>query len=456
MQRTAGGADDRGPAPPAPLEIWASPEPTVARIDARRVRDQAAETGWSARPDDVDRIADLGVSGCRFPVLWEHVAPLAPRVRDFARQRAGLDRLRARGVDSIVTLLHHGSGPAYTDLLDPAFPRLFADYAAAAARELPGIRRWTPINEPLTTARFSTLYGVWYPNLRDDAAFGRALLHETLATLFAMERIRELEPGAQLVVTEDLQRFTAAGSAVNDYVAFLRERMLLSIELLCGRVRPGHALYAFLIERCALTARELATVAAHAVPPDLVAFNHYPHSERYIYAAPDGTIGDVPAVYVAGEPAPRAGPLLRAAGERLGLPLALGEVHIDAPALERVRWLAQHVADVEALRADRRDVRAIGVWAAFGMVDWHSLLRDRTGATEDGIYTFAGPRGVPRPTALCAAVKALARGERIDDRGVRGWWERAARLRTPAELLAMRAAGLPEGSHVRGGVPALA
>jgi dTDP-4-dehydrorhamnose reductase len=421
----------------------------VARIDATTVRDQAAETGWLTRPDDVERIADLGVSGCRFPVLWEHVAPADPQQRDFTFAQQGIERLCARGVEPIVTLLHHGSGPHYTDLLDAAFPQYFAEYAAAAARALPGVRRWTPVNEPLTTARFSTLYGVWYPNRRDDAAFGRALLHQALATLFAMERIRAVDARAELVVTEDLQRFTAADAGVAAYAEFLRERSLLSIELLAGRVVPGHPLHAFLIERCALSAADLDLVAAHAVTPDLVAFNHYPHSERYVFTSADGGIGDVPAVYVAGQPPLRSQPLLRAAAARLGLPLALGEVHIDAPADERVRWLAQHAQDVVALRATGVDVRALGVWAAFGMVDWHSLLRTRAGVTEDGIYTFAGPGGVPQPTALAAAVRALARGEHIDDRGVRGWWERRERLRTPVELIALRDAGRPEGSHMR-------
>jgi dTDP-4-dehydrorhamnose reductase len=442
--------------PDSRLEVWASPEPTVARIDADTVRDQCAETGWSGRPDDVDRIAELGVGGCRFPVLWEHVAPRDPHVRDFRAQRTGIERLRARGVDPIVTLLHHGSGPRYTDLLDPAFPELFAGFAAAATRELPDVLRWTPINEPLTTARFSTLYGVWYPNRRDDAAFGRALVHQVLATLYAMQRIRARCPAAQLVVTEDLQRFTAADPGVCGYVDFLRERAFVSLELLAGRVVPGHALYGFLIERCAVSAHELATIAANAAAPDLVAFNHYPHSERYVYTAADGTIGDVPAVYVPGEPALNAEPLLRAAARRLQLPVALGEVHIDAPGAERVRWLAQHAGAVESLRADGIDVRAIGVWAAFGMVDWHSLLRARAQAVEDGIYTFAGPRGVPRRTPLTVAVAALARGERIDDRGVRGWWERETRLRAPAELTALRAAGRPDGSHVRRPAGALA
>jgi dTDP-4-dehydrorhamnose reductase len=114
-----------------------------------------------------------------------------------------------------------------------------------------------------------------------------------------------------------------------------------------------------------------------------------------------------------------------------------------------VRWLAQHVADVRALRAGGVDVRAVGVWAAFGMVDWHSLLRRREGVSEDGIYTFAGPAGTPQPTAVAGALRTLTATGTIDDGGVRGWWERDDRLRPLAELLALRAAGQPEGEHVR-------
>jgi dTDP-4-dehydrorhamnose reductase len=431
-----------------PLEVWASPEPTLARIDAESIRDQIAETGLDVRPDDAERIASLGVSVSRVPVLWERVAPRDPRDLDIREPERRLDVLRALGVEPIVTLLHHGSGPRYTGLLDPAFPLWFAEYAEVAAHMFPWVRRWTPINEPLTTARFSTLYGVWFPNVRDDRAFGRALVHQTLAMQAAMRRIRNVIPDAEFVLTEDLQRYAAGDEGVTEYVAFLRERVYLSIELVAGRVGAGHPLAAYLTERCGVSAFELAMMQRDAVEPDLVAFNHYPHSERYVFSA-DGETGDVPAVYVAGEPPPAIGPLLRGAAERLRLPLAVGEVHVRAGERERVRWLAQHAHDVAALREDGVDVRAVGAWAAFGMVDWHSLLRRRDGATEDGIYTFAGPDGTPQPTAVADAVRVLAAGGHIDDGGVRGWWERADRVRPLDELVAMRDAGIPEGEHIR-------
>ncbi len=430
------------------LEIWASPEPTVARVDAATWRDQLAATGHDARDGDVALLASLGAGASRTPVLWERCAPDDPTRVDlrWAERRLGL--LRAAGVEPIVTLLHHGSGPRYTDLLDPAFPALFADYAETVARAFPWVRRWTPINEPLTTARFATLYGVWYPNLRDDRAFGRALVHQMLAILEASARIRAVNPAAEFVLTEDLQRFAAGDAGVSGYAAFLRERGFLSAELLAGRVDAAHPLAAFLVERCGVHPRELAEIRARALAPDLVAFNHYPHSERYLFSAPDGTVGDVPAVYVEGQPVPRAGPLLRAAAERLRLPLALGEVHVHAPAAERVRWLAQHVDDVRALRADGIDVRAVGVWAAFGMTDWHSLLRGEADQREDGVFAFAGPGEAPQRTALADAVEALARTGRVGAAGAPGWWEREDRYLTLAEMLAMRDRGEPEGDHL--------
>jgi dTDP-4-dehydrorhamnose reductase len=227
------------------------------------------------------------------------------------------------------------------------------------------------------------------------------MVNQTLAQQAAMRRIRRAIPDAEFVLTEDLQRYAAGDAGVAAYVAFLRERMYLSVELVAGRVGDDHPLAAFLTERCGVNALERSMMQRDACVPNLVAFNHYPHSERYLFTRGDEP-ADVPAVYVAGEPAPAAGPLLRAASERLQLPLALGEVHAHAPAAERVRWLAQHVADARALRAENIDVRAIGAWAAFGMIDWHSLLRQRAAVAEDGIYTFAGPNGVPQPPMRCA------------------------------------------------------
>ncbi len=408
-------------------EIWASPEPTVARIAVGRCRDQLRESGHEQRHDDIDRIAALGVAATRYPVLWEKVAPHHPQSRDYSWAAQRLNALRDAGVEPIVTLLHHGSGPRWTNLLDPRFPELFADYAAATARQFPWVRRWTPINEPLTTARFSTLYAAWYPNrFMDDIAFGRAIVNEMRAIAMATERIRAEIPDATFLLTEDAQAFTAGDEAVEAYVEHKRERMYLSCELLQGRIVDGHPMHRYLVESCAITEAELGLLAARPQPPDVMGWNYYPNSERWLESDGRGGHRNIPLVDL--EPANMGlQPILEAAYARLRIPFALSEVHVIGTERERARWMLQRFADAEAVAKRGVPITAFGAWAAFGMVDWTSLMCERNAHTEDGVYTWAGAEGIPQPTMVAGVVSELAAGCTPQMPAEDGWWERDRR-----------------------------
>jgi dTDP-4-dehydrorhamnose reductase len=108
------------------------------------------------------------------------------------------------GIRPIVGLVHHGSGPPHTSLLDPEFATGLAQFAQAVASRYPGLEYYTPVNEPLTTARFSGLYGHWYPHAQDDRSFIRALINQCRGVALSMEAIRRINPAAKLVQTEDL------------------------------------------------------------------------------------------------------------------------------------------------------------------------------------------------------------------------------------------------------------
>ena len=116
----------------SPPELWGGVECTTARV-GDEFRDEVAETGHLVRRDDIVRIADLGVSTIRYPILWESIAPDRPDRCDFAWTDDRLALLREHGIKVVGGLLHHGSGPRYTDLLDPDFYRKFADFAARVA-----------------------------------------------------------------------------------------------------------------------------------------------------------------------------------------------------------------------------------------------------------------------------------------------------------------------------------
>src|SRR5687767_10393268 len=186
------------------MEVWGGIECTVNRVGPRYF-DQVARTGHEQRLEDLDRFADLGITAIRYPLLWERMASEGSDV-EFAWADERLGRLREIGIRPIAGLLHHGSGPRETNLLDPDFARRFAEYARALAERYPWILEWTPINEPVTTARFSGLYGHWYPHGRALHLFVRALLNQCRAIVLAMREIRQINPQARLITTDDYGR----------------------------------------------------------------------------------------------------------------------------------------------------------------------------------------------------------------------------------------------------------
>ncbi|PWC27520.1 sugar nucleotide-binding protein [Teichococcus aestuarii] len=423
--------------PARPVEVWGGVEASIVRI-GERWRDQAVETGHRARPEDLERIAALGIGTLRYPVLWESVAPRHPGERDWSWHDERLGRLRRLGISVIAGLLHHGSGPRYTSLLDPLFPEKLAAHAEAVALRYPWVRHFTPVNEPLTTARFSGLYGHWYPHRSDAPAFLRALVNQCRGVVLAMQAIRRVTPEASLVQTEDLGR-TFATPLLQYQAAFENERRWLSFDLLCGRVGPLHRLYAFMRAN-GIAAAELDWLRANARPPDILGMNHYLTSDRYLDERPEAypasaqggngrhRYADVEAVRVdlpasALEPAAR----LRELWDRYRRPVALTEVHHGCTREEQLRWLAEGWDAAVALKRQGADVRALTVWALLGVRDWNSLLLRQDGFYEPGAFDIRSTP--PRPTALAAATAALASGRRFHHPvlDTPGWWRRPGR-----------------------------
>ena len=421
----------------APIELWGGIECTVVRI-GDEFRNQVVETGHSARMADLDAMAELGVKAVRYPIVWETVAPQVPTECDFSWHDRRLERLRELGIRVVGGLVHHGSGPRYTSLLDPAFPEKLADYAARVARRYPWIDTWTPINEPLTTARFSCLYGHWYPHERSADAMLRALVNECRGTALAMEAIRSVIPDARLMVTEDLGKTFST-----DRLAYQAEhenhRRWLSLDLLSGRVVQGHPYFDTLIG-AGVGEAALACLSAGAGKPDLIGINHYLTSERFldhrlsrypgVIAGSNGrdTYVDVEAVRI-DRLKSEVGPAkrLREAWERYRTPIVYSEVHHGCTREEQVRWLKEVWTACEQERSRGADIRAVTLWSMFGAVDWRSLLTRREGVYDVG--AFDTRTETPRPTLVAKTAAKLGRGEKVDHPvlDLPGWWKRPGR-----------------------------
>ncbi|HEY0406716.1 MAG TPA: sugar nucleotide-binding protein, partial [Pyrinomonadaceae bacterium] len=377
----------------------------------------------------------------RYPALWERVAPEQGEEPDWSWTDERLSRLRELGLRPIVGLVHHGSGPRHTSLVDPAFADRLAAYARRVAERYPWVESYTPVNEPLTTARFSGLYGHWYPHARDGLTFARALLSQCRATVLAMRAIRQVNPAAQLIQTEDLGKtFSTRGLAYQ--AEFENERRWLSFDLLCGRVSRAHPLRDYLTS-LGIAEAELDWFEENACPPNILGINHYLTSERFlderVERYPEATHGgngrhlyaDVEAVRVCAEgtAGPRA--LLRETWERYHLPIAVTEVHLGCTREEQLRWLKEVWEAACCLREEGVDMRAVTAWALLGAYDWNQLLTRVSGHYEPGVYDLRGPG--PRPTALARMLKDLAAGRNHEHPvlATAGWWRRLTRLTYP-------------------------
>src|ERR1700751_4849848 len=114
------------------LELWGGHECTVNRV-GRTFPDQTIRSGHEHRIEDLERFAALGLKALRYPVLWERISPHAADQFDWEWTDLRLARSRELGMRPSAALLHHGSAPRYTSLIDPGFAPLFARYARAVA-----------------------------------------------------------------------------------------------------------------------------------------------------------------------------------------------------------------------------------------------------------------------------------------------------------------------------------
>jgi dTDP-4-dehydrorhamnose reductase len=423
-----------------PLQLWGGLECTVNRV-GDDYRDQMLLNGHAVRDTDLELFARLGIQSLRYPVLWERMAPDEDTPIDWSWADSRLRRQRELGIAPILGLVHHGSGPRSTSLVANDFAPRLARYAEQVAERFPWVEFYTPINEPLTTARFSGLYGHWYPHERSDHAFVQALLNQCRATVLAMRSIRRINPAAKLIQTENLEKVHST-PRLRYQAEFENCRRWLSIDLLVGRVGQEHPLWDYLLAAGAAP-DDVLWFRDHPCPPEILGWNYYLTSERFLDqrldrypASSHGGNGkhryaDIEAVRVRGEGIEGLGALLTEAWDRYGLPLAVTEVHLGCHRESQMRWLLDAWTTAQELRSEGIDLRAVTVWSLLGAYDWNSLCTQKQGFYESGVFDVRTSK--PRATALVEVLRNVAQGRRSFHPALpeKGWWERKSRLLYP-------------------------
>jgi dTDP-4-dehydrorhamnose reductase len=414
------------------IDIWGGVECTFNRVKDNYL-DQLVFSGhYDRAKEDIHRFGELGIKALRYPVLWEKHAPQKDTIIDWSYSTERLLELKEANIQPIVGLVHHGSGPKYADFFDGSFAEGLAEYAGKVAAQFPWVEYYTPVNEPLTTARFCGLYGHWYPHGKTPYTFLKILLEECKATVLAMQAIRKVNPAAKLVQTEDLGK-THSTPKLAYQANFENKRRWLSFDLLQGKVNEQHSMWGYLME-AGLPREEILFFVDNNCSPDILGINHYITSERWIDERvkhyPKHVRGgngrqryaDVEAVRVGKNQGPKV--LLNETWERFGLPIVVTEVHLHCSREEQLRWFNYVYQAANELHEEGADIRAVTAWAILGSFDWCSLLTKKQGIYEPGLFDVRSAE--PRPTALTKLVKSLANGQDFEHPVMRedGWWNR--------------------------------
>ncbi|AEI52222.1 family 1 glycosylhydrolase [Runella slithyformis] len=422
-------------------DVWAGIECSFNRI-GDSFSDQLVFSGHYERADDIDQFAELGIKALHYPILWELHQPQKESVIQWDWIAAQLQKIQSHSITPIIGLLHHGSGPAYTHLLDDDFATGLSSFAKKVATRFPELTHYKPINEPLTTARFSGLYGLWHPHAREDVIFAKILLNQLKAIVLSMEEIRKINPEAKLIQTEDLSK-TYSTPLLQYQADFENHRRWLTYDILMGKLDRQHPLWSYFIG-LGFSEKSLLFFQERPCIPDLLGVNHYVTSERFLdddlSRYPTHMHGgngrhayvDVEAIRVNHPHKAGLKVLLEELRDRYpAIDIALTEVHLHCTREEQLRWLKHTWDTCVELNAQGANIKALTVWALLGAFGWNKLLTQPGGDYESGIFDLRSPS--PRPTALAALVKALSNGCDFQHPVLKqkGWWEKESRFIHP-------------------------
>ena len=315
-------------------------------------------------------------------------------------------------------------------------------FAELVAERCPWVKDFSPINEPLTTARFSGLYGHWYSHERNVLSFAKALIHQCKATVLAMNAIREVIPDARLVQTEDFGK-THSMEKLQYQADFENERRFITFDLLTGRPKEGDSMWQYLIS-LGISKEEILWFSEHPCPPDVLGINYYVTSERFlddrvslytpeqIGGNGEHTYADVEAVRVRAEGIDGPEILFREVWNRYHLPIAITEVHVGCSREEQLRWFMGIYQAAQKLVKQKVNIVALTAWNLLGCYDWNHLLTKQTDHYESGVFDLRFADG-PRMTALAHMIKSLTETGTYHHAALpgKGWWDRPTRLLYP-------------------------
>jgi beta-glucosidase/6-phospho-beta-glucosidase/beta-galactosidase len=294
----------------------------------------------------------------------------------------------------IVDLVHYGT-PTWLEgsFTDPDYPEAVAAFAGAVAARYRGrLAGITPLNEPLVTASFVGMRGIWPPHETGESGWAKVVVSIAEGLQRSVRAIRVAAPETVVVHIEAMHIWRESGEDVKEQVALLRAKNYLPTDLLLGRVTSGHPLYHWLLEH-SIGAERLDAISAAGETPDVIGLNYYPElSARDIVLKPDGVA--VGVTFNAWDSGLRD--LILDFHDRYALPILISETAVEGEEAHQELWL-EAVGDLCSELIDD-GVPVVGViwWPLFDFVDWSWATGDQV-IEEFWVWNEGQPQPVTPP-----------------------------------------------------------
>ncbi len=333
-----------------------------------RTLDEYELTGHYDRwHEDLGLMGELGVNCARYGIPWHRIQPSRNRWEwDFVDR--ALDRLLELGIEPIVDLVHYGLPPWIENAyVHPDFPKLMAEYAAQVAERFRGrVFAYTPLNEPRITAWYCGRLGWWPPHRQGWRGFVAVMLAACRGIVETVHALRAVDPEILIAHVDATDLYIAETPAFEAEVGHRQDIVFLALDLVSGRIRPGHNLWTWLLKHGA-TEAVLMWFHEHATDLPLVGINLYPmFTQKFARATPNGRLRWVMS-YASGDIVETLGAMY---WERYQAPVFISETASVGSVKRRSAWLTDSVAAVGRLRG--RGVPLVGYtwWPLFALVTW--------------------------------------------------------------------------------------
>jgi beta-glucosidase/6-phospho-beta-glucosidase/beta-galactosidase len=241
-----------------------------------------------------------------------------------------------------------------------------AEYSQRIAERFKGrIHTYTPLNEPRVTAWYCGKLGWWPPAKRGWNGFLQVMLGVCRGIVRSVEAMRTVDPNIVFVHVDATDLFEAATPDLQEEASRRQEIVFLALDLITGKVQPGHSLYEWLLEN-RIAARELEWFHAHPIDLDIVGINLYPlfSEKRLVRSA--GRLR-VQMRYAEADIIDRLCDLY---WTRYRKPLFISETASEGPVKRRRKWLHDSIEAVRRVRAKGIPLIGYTWWPLFALVTW--------------------------------------------------------------------------------------